>query len=338
MVDHLIYLWAWLLACFAIGAASGALTRRAPAKGGVARWLIWTGLAFVAGALVAGLGALRGAAAMSLESALAAYAAFLSGAAIGTFATRSSLKAHDGWALGLIPAGLVWWGATFVAQPAYQEALHRRLVAVSEGAGVDAAQISVSGRDVRTAEKAAANPQLVAEISRIPGVRQVMIDAAPAPGSPAADSAPASSALQTPSMPPAAEAVSPAAAPARLSAGALTAAECQAALDASVTQDRIMFQPARATITRAAALTLAKAAEIIRRCADDATIEIGGHVHGVGARQENDALARRRAEAAMRYLQREGVGGRRLIAAGQGAAPLEEKSAAPRGAISFTVR
>ena len=153
MVDYLVYLWAWLFVCFAIGAASGALTRRAPAKGGVARWLIWTGLAFAAGALVAGLGALRGGAGMSLESALAAYAVFLSGAAVGTFATRGSLKAHEGWALGLIPAGLVWWGATFVAQPAYQEALHRRVVAVSEGVGVDAAQISVSGRDVRAAIK-----------------------------------------------------------------------------------------------------------------------------------------------------------------------------------------
>lgn len=339
MVDYLAHLWAWLLACFAIGVAAGALTRRAPARGAVSRWLLWTGLAFAAGALVAALGALRGDAAMFLESGLAAYAAYVAGAVIGTLAAGASLTAHEGWALGVLPAGLAWWGATLYAQPAYEEALQRRVAAVSQRAGLDPAQTMVSGRDLRAAGPAAADARFIAEISRLPGVRRVIIaPGAPAPPPPAMEAPPTPSAPQGSTSPPAGAA--PPAVAQNRPAGALTVAECQAALDASATQDRIVFQPARATITRAAALALDKAAAIIRRCPETATIEIGGHAHGVGAREENDALSLRRANAAMRYLQREGVSGRRLAAVGQGApAPSEKNRDGGRiGSISFTVR
>ncbi|MEF3368102.1 hypothetical protein V3H18_16325, partial [Methylocystis sp. 9N] len=176
MLDYLIHLKFWLLACFLIGVVTGAVTRRA-ASAAVSRWLVWSGLAFFVGVLVAALGALPGETGLFLESALAVYAIFLSGAACGAMLSGGSLKWHEGWALGLIPAGLVLLGAALIAQPAYREDLRRRIIILSERAGVDAAQVSVLGRDVRLAAgKVAAEAALLADIASAPGVRRVTID------------------------------------------------------------------------------------------------------------------------------------------------------------------
>ena len=44
------HFWLWLLPIFIAGIATAILTRQAEAKGKVAPWLIWCGLAFAAGA------------------------------------------------------------------------------------------------------------------------------------------------------------------------------------------------------------------------------------------------------------------------------------------------
>ncbi|MBG0802734.1 OmpA family protein [Methylocystis sp. H4A] len=127
-------LWPWLLACFAIGAAAGALTQRAPENGIVARWLVWTALAFGVGVLLVRLGALDAAAPL-VEGALAAYAVLIIGAALGALARRRSIWAHEGWAVGLVAASLLWVGAVVIGQSDGEEG--RRFAAPTKSAGAD---------------------------------------------------------------------------------------------------------------------------------------------------------------------------------------------------------
>ena len=326
MLDYLFHIWFWLLAALAVGVAAGALLRR-PSRRGVARWLFWTGLAFLAGGLACALGALNGGAGVYVESALATYAAFVIGAAIGTLAAGGSLREHEGWALGLVPAALIWWGAAHVAQPRYLAELERKTIAAATRAGVDATGLKLSGRDVSAPPAIAENAGLMKELEKLPGVRHVIAAApaqaptpapksaeAPAPAS--SEPAPALNADVTPTRP--MTLADPRAVLATLPVGPLNSADCQAALTASAILDRIEFYEGSAAITLGAARALDRAAALIRRC-PDATIEVGGHADSVGSDRDNEALSVRRADAAMRYLQREGVGGRRLVAVGYGA-------------------
>ncbi|WP_051134282.1 OmpA family protein [Methylocystis sp. ATCC 49242] len=317
MLDFLFHLRFWLVVCVAVGVLTGALVQYRPAKGGPARWLIWTALAFCAGAVAAALGALQGAAGVFLESALAFYATFLIGAAVGALGSGGSLAAHEGWALGLIPAGLIWWGATLFAQPAYQAELQRRVTALAAAANVDASGVGVSGRDVTAPAAIAQNPALMSQIASAPGVRRVIAAAAPiataaiqpaTPSTPTTQEPPAEPSPRTAESP-----GDPRAILAALPSGALDAAECQRALDAVAVVDRVEFREGSAAITRQAAEALDKAVALIRRC-PDVTIEVRGH-----ADDDNEALSVRRAQAVARYLRREGLGGRRVVVAGHGA-------------------
>jgi outer membrane protein OmpA-like peptidoglycan-associated protein len=348
MVDFLFHLWFWLIACLAVGVGAGLLVRRAPRRGGIARWLLWSGLAFAMGVIAAALGVLAGAPALFLESGLAAFAAFLLGAVGGTLAGGGSLREHEGWALGLIPAGLIWWGATLFAQPWYEEGLKRGIVALAERTGVDASGVTVSGRDVSAPAAVAENAQLMAEIEKIAGVRRVTRAREPEktaqarpPEAPA--TAPKVDGPATPTEEPerraaidagdkdlAPECMDRAKAGKILAGlpaeGAFDAATCRAALSASVALDKIQFRTGRATIVLAMASALDKAAALLRRC-PNAAIEVRGHADDVGSDAENDALSRRRAEAVVRYLRLEGVDRGRLRAAGYGA----RKPIAPDG-------
>jgi outer membrane protein OmpA-like peptidoglycan-associated protein len=127
-------LWPWLLGCFVIGAAAGAFTRRAPENGVIARWLVWTALAFGVGVLLVRLGALDAAAPL-VEGALAAYAVLIIGAALGALARRRSIWAHEGWAVGLVAASLLWVGAVVIGQSDGEEG--RRFAALTKSAGAD---------------------------------------------------------------------------------------------------------------------------------------------------------------------------------------------------------
>lgn len=344
MLNFLLHLWFWLIVSFCVGAGAGLLTRRAPA-GAVARWLIWTGLAALTGAAAVGLDALPGRAGLYLESALATLLAFLAGAALATLAAGRSLRQHEGWALGLIPAALVWWGATLFAAPAWQDDLRSRLAALTERAGFDAAALTVAGHDVGAPPDIAADKGVMDAIAATPGVRRVF--AAPAVSRTAATIAPKAPAeegarepqvvVESPPPPPPAANVAPQAVAreslsmslekaravlAALPAGLLERAACQAALVAVTTLDPIRFREAGVAIHRGAALALDHAAALIRRCAS-ATIEVAGRADNVGDAVSNLALSQRRAEAAADYLRREGVGDHRLVAVGLGAdAPL----------------
>ncbi len=284
MLAEIPRLWPWLLACFAIGAGAGAVTRRAPENGVVARWLIWTALAFGVAALVVRLGAVADATAF-IKGALAAYAVFIIGAALGALARHRSMAAHEGWAVGLIAATLVWVGAMVIDRTGHDEGLRRRYAQPIDG---------LSGEAPRP-------PSPTGETAAV------------APGASPREARPQGASL----------------APA--SAG-MTRADCQAALEAMSTSSELVFRKGEARITPSAALALDKAAAIIRRCPENATIAVTGHVRGSVANANNGALAQKRAQAAIAYLERRGLSGRRL------AASSGETEQAENRAITFEVR
>jgi outer membrane protein OmpA-like peptidoglycan-associated protein len=261
-------LWPWLLACFAIGAGAGAVTRRAPENGVVARWLIWTALAFGVAALVVRLGAVADATAF-IKGALAAYAVFIVGAALGALARHGSMSAHEGWAVGLIAAALVWVGAMVIDRTGHGDGLRRRYAQPIDGLG---------GETPRP------------------------------PSPPTGEAAP----------------ITPGASPRE-------AGPQGASLEAMSTSSELVFRRGEARLTPSAALTLDKAAAIIRRCPENATIAVIGHVRGSAANVNNSALAQRRAQAAISYLERRGLSGRRL------AASSGETEQAENRAITFEV-
>lgn len=346
MSNFYAYLWPWLAACLATGAATAALVPSDPARRAPARWLIWAALAFVAAALALALGALRGDVSIHVESALGCFAAFMLGCVGGAFGLRRNLAAHERWALGLVPAGLLWWGAAHLAQPAYQADLERRVAALVQAAGADPSGLSISGRDVVAAPAIAGDEALTARIAA-PGVRRIVAvrttETERAPDSPAAPPPNESkvgesktSESKTSEVKSDATATIAPASPdqstdilASPPAGPLDAAACQRALDAVAAAEPAAFRAARATVNRRVAAALDKAAEIIRRC-PDATIEVRGHGDDGGV---EDSLSRRRARAAERYLRREGVGSKRLVATGCCA-----RAAPSAGAIDYILR
>lgn len=119
MPDFLHYLRFWLIAALALGVAVGVGLRGWPGRDGRQRWLAWTGLAALAGLLALALGAVQAPPALYLGAAIAAYIAYLLGAAFGAMAGGGDLRAHDGWALGLLPLALLWWGAAVISVPDY---------------------------------------------------------------------------------------------------------------------------------------------------------------------------------------------------------------------------
>lgn len=301
MLDFFAFLWPWLAACLAVGAATGALARDAAPQKRPARWLLWFGAAFFAAALALAFGAVEGVVAAGLESALACFAAFVTGAAV-VAAVRGTLAANERWALGLLPAALLWFAAVQFGGAAYESHVLARVAALARDAGVDPAGVSVAGRDVTLPPAIGDNRELTARAAATPGVRRVSVAQAPPPEKIEKPPEPARPASTPPAAP---------AAQADVTQTGEPAAACQRALDAVAAADPVAFPRARETIDRRAALALDKAAEAIRRCPEQATIEVRGHA-GEGA--ANEALAHARALAAARYLRREGVSGRKLTA------------------------
>ncbi|CAJ0885668.1 hypothetical protein AMST5_03637 [freshwater sediment metagenome] len=297
MLDFLGFLWPWLAACLAVGAATGALARDAAPRKRPARWLLWFGAAFFAAALALSFGAVEGVVSAALESALACFAAFVTGAAV-VAAFRGTLAANERWALGLLPAALLWVAAVQIGGAAYEAHVLARVAALAKDAGVDPAGVSVAGRDVTLPPAMSDNRELVAHVVAAPGVRRVTV----AQIAPPAQIEKAPEPTQPPPTPSSA---------AEATTKAEVASACQRALDAVVAADPVAFPRARETIDRRAALALDKAAEAIRRCPEQAMIEVRGHA-GEGA--ANEALALGRALAVARYLRREGVAGRKITA------------------------
>ncbi len=321
MLDFLAFLWPWLAACLAVGAATGALARDSAPKKRPARWLLWFGAACVAAALALSFGAVEGVVAAGLESALACFAAFITGAAV-VAALRGTLPANERWALGLLPAALLWFAAVQFGGAAYESHVLARVADLAKEAGVDPAGVSVAGRDVTLPPAMSDNRELTTRVAAAPGVRRVIVAQAPPPAK-----------IEKPPETPQPATPPPARTPQADVTQTGESAACQRALDAVAAADPVAFPRARETIDRRAALALDKAAEAIRHCPEQATIEVRGHA-GEGA--ANEALANARALAAARYLRREGVSGRKLTAVGCCASGQESRRG--ESAIDYILR
>lgn len=263
MSEFLFQLRFWLIAALIVGVATGAMLHGWSEHLRRSRWLGWTGIAAITGLLALALGAAPESPALYLGAAIAAYFAYLLGAAFGAMAAGGDLRAHDGWALGLLPVALLWWGAAATTIPQYQK--------------------------LRSA--------------------QTRIEAPPPPivAAPADTPAPIASAAADPFV------------------------DCQRSLDAAIAAGpRAAFKPGRATIHKSFALALDAAVSVIRDCpAGDLTVTVQGDATG----RAGLALGRRRAEAIVRYLNREGVGDRRLTVT----EPAPETNPQP-GAVRFGIQ
>jgi outer membrane protein OmpA-like peptidoglycan-associated protein len=251
MPEFLNHLRFWIIAALFLGVAVGFLTRGWPGRERRLRWLAWTGLAALAGLLALALGAAQAPPALYLGAALAAFIAYLLGAAFGAMTAGGDLRAHDGWALGLLPLALLWWGAAVTGAPDYLQEIEA------------AASLAQTNRDI--------------------------------PPSPAATV-------------PSPDARIPSAA----TAGDSPDLDCRRALAAAMAAGPMRFQPGRVAIHGSFAQALDAAASVIRACpAGDLEVSAQGDAPG----PENQSLARRRAEAVVRYLNREGLDKRQAVVA-----------------------
>ena len=267
MSEFLFHLRFWLIAALVVGVVTGAIMHGWSERLRHSRWLGWTGIAALAGLLALALGAVQEPPALYLGAAIAAYIAYLLGAAFGAMVAGGDLRAHDGWALGLLPVALLWWGAAATSIPDYQKL-----------------------RSAQTRVEAQPTPETAP---------------AGAPGN-SPVSAPTAPATEDPFV------------------------ACQRALDAAAAAGPLTFQPGRAGVHKVFALALDAAVSVIRDCpAGVLTVTAQGDAPG----KVGKALGRRRAEAVIRYLSREGVGDRRLIAA----EPGSETNPAP-GVVRFGIQ
>jgi len=344
LVQHF---WVWLSLIFATGLITALLVDARESRRAISPWLIWLTLAFLVGLALAALRVMIGRYDIWLETALASFALFIIGAGAGALLRGGALREHKAWALGLIPASLIWFGANLFATPEIEADLRGKAVAAVEAAGDDAHAIEVSGRDLMLRAEGDDHGSLTATLAAIPGVRMVLeatganfpvlrektqvVATAPGPAQ-SASSAPTPLAVAPAAKPEEKQTVSRSsrgaqadrtrAARATLSelpkAGSLDGARCQAALSAVLALETIEFRSGSATIHRGSAAALDRIAYFLNRC-PAVKAEVGGHTDNVGGEETNVDLSRRRAQAVANYLEREGVGAGRLTAVGYGA-------------------
>ncbi len=167
------HFWFWLLATFIVGIATATLTRQAEEPGKVSPWLVWCGLAFALGFLMALLKVMLGRAGVWLESGLAVFAVFILGAGAGILARKGDLAEHKGWALGLIPAALLWFTANVSGTPNVEASLKQSVAAAIQESGGNSQNFDVVGRDVLLPDDVADRAVLVGTIGKVDGVRLV---------------------------------------------------------------------------------------------------------------------------------------------------------------------
>ena len=161
------HFWLWLLPIFIAGIATAMLTRQAEAKGKVAPWLIWCGLAFAAGALTALLDVMLGRAGVWLETALASFMVYMLGAGAGALLRKGDLAEHKGWALGLIPAALLWFAGNVFGTPNIEADLKQSVGAAIKDDRENARNFRVVGRDVLLPNDVADRAALAATIGKV---------------------------------------------------------------------------------------------------------------------------------------------------------------------------
>ena len=249
MDSLLSHLGLWLAAILAIGVVTAQKRRRAETDGGLSPWLGWGLLAFVLGLVVAGVGALPGRAGLWLDSGLASYAAFLIGCVAGALGRGGSLREHREWALGLLPATLLWLGANAVEIPRIEAARSEAAAPPNE--------------DRATADNrapAAADPKAEFLESARRQAENLARSQAAQREEPEAGAGDRTGSVAIQNLTPQQRAARLEAARATLAklptSGALEPPACQQALDASQRVSKALFAPGSYEITRAAATAL----------------------------------------------------------------------------------
>lgn len=105
---------------------------------------------------------------------------------------------------------------------------------------------------------------------------------------------------------------------------------CEQRLTAAAADGIILFSRASADIDPKSSLTIAKLAEIIKRC-PGARVEVEGHTDSEGTDERNQRLSDRRARAVINSLVRAGVAEDRLSAVGYGASRPVAPNDTPEG-------
>jgi outer membrane protein OmpA-like peptidoglycan-associated protein len=162
----------WLAAIFLVGAATALWARVETPRTKIAPWLVWCALAFCVAAALAALHAAQGRAGVWLETALAGFAIYVAGTAAGASRRKNGFAEHDKWALGLVPAALIWFAANLISGPSIEADLAKAVRAKINSAHARA-EFSVEGRDVRISADAPNRDALVDAINEVAGVRLV---------------------------------------------------------------------------------------------------------------------------------------------------------------------
>jgi len=169
IIEHF---WLWFVAAFAVGVSAGYFFREAEEPNKISPWLLWSGLAFVAGLVAAALHVLTGRYGLYLEEALGAFASFILGAAL-VAGLRGAWREHKGWALGLVPAALVGVGAAIFATPGVESDLKKKAGEAVAALGLDAGKIDVIGRDIRLPKEIADTAGAAQKLAQLAGARLV---------------------------------------------------------------------------------------------------------------------------------------------------------------------
>ena len=167
-------LWMFLLSIFVVGVLTAILVRQPEERRWMAAWLKWAVLASAAAVAVVMVGAVSGRAGFFVESGLLGFAAYLIGGFVGTRLTRGSWREHKGWALGLVPAIMIWLAGNALMTPRIEDDLKQRVGQAMESAGADLSKLEISGRDVILPDELANRASLVDAIQDVNGVRLVV--------------------------------------------------------------------------------------------------------------------------------------------------------------------
>jgi outer membrane protein OmpA-like peptidoglycan-associated protein len=369
------HVWPWALAAFFVGAAASHFFRDVETKSFVAPWLRWTGLAFLAGAIVAAFPIASKRYEIYLDSALAVYAGFLIGAALAMAARHGPWREHNGWAMGFVPAAILGAGAAAFSAPLIEQELTQRVAEALAGTGVEAKSIAIEGRDIAIPNSVAANAGAMKNIAAIAGARiatvegeapgkaPVVIAAAPEKPLPEPPASPKPPEPKTPE--PEVKAPPPVDGPARPEEpetpgvaehairvlpspsetppkAPLDPASCAKAIAASPSAGAILFAPGRFAIRGAMVPALDQVALLMKRC-PEAKFQIAVYADKARDPGTNKTLSQRRAEAVAGYLSRVGVAAERLSAIGYGgakpaAAADDESGRAPGRHIEFLLK
>jgi outer membrane protein OmpA-like peptidoglycan-associated protein len=323
------HFWAWWMSALVLGAATALIVARRPERGGLAGWLAWFGLAFLAGLPVAYLHLLSGRAGLWLETGLALFAGYIAGAALGALAAGRSLRDHEGWAAGLVPLALIWICAGVLGGRSLESDLERQASRVVEKLGGGPTRLEVAGRDVRLPLGPRSGDEAQRKIAQIGGVRRVVEVDAPTPApqldAPAPEAAAAASPAPGPAPPePGRPAETGSVAPPEPKAagkraavevvpatGELDAAACQKAVAATLADEPIRFARNGVGVRRASSGALGKVIALLERC-PTARVEVRGRSDRA---DPHGKLARARAERVADYLWRMGLDRGRLEAA-----------------------